>query len=207
MNKLYKFIIVIGILCVAGCTNLTSIDAYHSSNIQSIPPSQPIYRVPTSVNMNYPPNYGVISTTLVPQNIQDMVIPYAKMYAIDPLIIYAIIKAESNFNPSVKSHANCYGLMQLGLPTAQDVDPSVSVQDLFDPNNNIRIGTIFMKYCLMKYPNNLGYAVSAYNAGLGSVQRWVKANPNFTINDIPYKETRNYVQAIMNNYLKYSNLI
>jgi len=191
---------------LTGCSAL-NVGGNNTTSTTSVPPRKPVYVVPISSTLDYPPGYGVISTALVPQNIQNLVIPYAKMYNIDPLIIYAIIKAESNFNPSVKSYANCYGLMQLGLATAQDVDPSVTAQDLYDPETNVRIGSIYMKYCLMKYPNNLGYALSGYNAGLGNIQRWVKANPNFTINDIPYKETRNYVQAIMNNYLKYSNLI
>ncbi|MFO6422739.1 membrane-bound lytic murein transglycosylase MltC [Motilimonas sp. KMU-193] len=109
---------------------------------------------------------------------------YSKKYDIDESLIYAVMKTESSFNPYAVSHANAYGLMQVVPATAgRDVFEKVkqrsgepSRQFLFDPENNIDIGTAYLHILKTRYlkdiqdPQSLRYAIiSAYNGGAGNV--------------------------------------
>ncbi len=109
---------------------------------------------------------------------------YSQKYDIDESLIYAVMKTESSFNPYAVSHANAYGLMQVVPATAgRDVFEKVkqrsgepSRQFLFDPENNIDIGTAYLHILKTRYlkeiqdPESLRYAIiSAYNGGAGNV--------------------------------------
>ena len=123
-----------------------------------------------------------------------------------------MIKAESNFDPTVKSASDARGLMQLMEETAVErsniiADESVEVYDLYDPETNIRLGTSYLKYLIDLYDGNIVLAVTAYNAGLGNVEQWIKdgiiKKDGSDIENIPYQETSNYVRKILNNYQMY----
>lgn len=149
---------------------------------------------------------------IYPKEYQEYVEKYAKKYNIDPLLIFSIIKAESNFNPNAESASGAKGLMQLMDATAIELanninDPISDGENLFDPEKNIMLGTKYYSDLLKIYDNNMLLALTAYNAGIGNVNNWIEAgiikDDGSDIENIPYKETNMYVRKILRNYRMY----
>ena len=137
----------------------------------------------------------------------DSVSRHCEKYKIDPVLVTAIIKVESNFFRNAKSHRGAVGLMQLLPSTAQELAPELGLKkfnakDLEQPDINIRLGTYYLYKLKKEFMGDEVLALAAYNAGLGKVQSWHMQNPliSFDIADIPYKETRNYVTNVMKTY-------
>lgn len=125
---------------------------------------------------------------------------------VDPAWAYGIIRAESAWMTDAKSGANAYGLMQLLPGTAAKVAkanqlPYGGAGDLFDPDTNIALGTRYLGEMASRYDGSPWLATAAYNAGPEPVSRWVNArdslDPDFFIETIPYKETREYVSRVL----------
>lgn len=144
-----------------------------------------------------------------PQEYAEYVTRYAEECEVDPLLIYAIIKAESDFNPEAKSHNGAKGLMQLMDKTAIELSKNKEV-DLYDPETNIRLGTYYFSQLLEKYNSQVGIALAAYNAGMGNVNNWIERGTiqvdGSDLENIPYKETNMYVRRILNDYEMYRKL-
>jgi soluble lytic murein transglycosylase-like protein len=104
-------------------------------------------------------------------------------------LIKAIIKAESNFNPTAISPKGAQGLMQLMPATARDLQ----VADPFDPQANITGGTKYLRSLLESFGWDIELSLAAYNAGPGNVKK--------TVPNIP--ETREYVAKVLGNYQSY----
>lgn len=136
-----------------------------------------------------------------------------KKDALDPLIVLALIRQESVFNPLARSPVGARGLMQLMPATAKRMKRSVRDVHLVSPKVNIELGTKYFKGLVKRYDGNLVYVLSAYNAGEGRVERW-KGNSLFdsdkammrNIESIPFLETRNYVKLIFRNIFFYKLL-
>ena len=143
---------------------------------------------------------------------------YSQEYNVDENLVYAVIKAESNFNPNAKSSKNAIGLMQLMESTAKDIVKKVDLETLnedlqeklLEPDINIKLGTKYLSILMEKY-QNMEIAITAYNAGIGTVDNWIEKGiiraDGSDIENIPYKETNNYVRKILRDYKVYTNLM
>jgi soluble lytic murein transglycosylase-like protein len=116
-------------------------------------------------------------------------IGYSHNVDISPNLIKSIIKQESGFNPQAVSHAGAEGLMQLMPSTAK----LVGVENTMNPYDNLRGGVTYLAQMLQRFDGNLAKALAAYNAGPEAIDKY---------NGIPpYKETKNYVENIMRDFL------
>lgn len=125
---------------------------------------------------------------------RDFILRIANEYQVDPHLITAIIHSESNFNHQAISPKGALGLMQVMPQTAQ----RFGFKELFDPENNIRAGTAYLKWLLLRFNDDVTLAVAAYNAGENAVLRY-KGVP-------PYKETQNYVAKVLRGYKEYEHV-
>lgn len=138
---------------------------------------------------------------------------YSQEYKIDENLIYAIIKAESNFEVDAVSKSDAQGLMQLMYSTAEDIarkaDIELTKENIFEPDININLGTKYITELLQKY-ECLELALAAYNAGSGNVDKWIKngiiKEDGSDIENIPFKETNTYVRKILRDYEIYTQL-
>ena len=138
---------------------------------------------------------------------------YANEYNVDEYLIYAIIKAESNFEPNAESHRGAKGLMQLMYSTAEDISKRIDIElnedNILDPDININLGTKYISMLIQKY-NNINLALAAYNAGSGNVDGWIEKgtlkSDGSDIENVPFTETNNYVRKILRDYEIYKNI-
>ena len=138
---------------------------------------------------------------------------YAKEYDVDKYLIFAIIKAESNFDQDAVSHREAKGLMQLMYSTAEEIAKKVNVdlneENILEPDININLGTKYISMLIQKY-GNINLALAAYNAGSGNVDGWIEKGTlkedGSDIENIPFTETNNYVRKILRDYEIYKKL-
>jgi len=152
---------------------------------------------------------------LFPLPYKDEVFRSARERGLDPFDVAALIRQESEFNPQAKSHANAYGLMQV-LPSTgrmlgkqEGVGP-VRPMMLFNPALNIQLGTRYLRGQLDSWNGDWYQTLAAYNAGPGRVKQWLTwtrfDEPEEFVEDIPFNETREYVQAVLRNADTYREL-
>lgn len=143
--------------------------------------------------------------TQYPIKYQEWVEIYAEEFSLEKELVYAIIRTESKFDPYAVSNTGAKGLMQMQEETAKDCIrelklKNVKVQDLLEPEFNIRLGCYYFSKLLKRYQGNQDLAIAAYNGGPGNVEKWLK-NENYTnekgeLVHIPFPETRNYVKRV-----------
>lgn len=154
---------------------------------------------------------------IYPKTYSEIISVYAEEYDVEENLIYAVIKAESNFDNNAVSNKSAIGLMQIVEETAIDVarrnnieiDSENIEEELLDIDNNIHIGTRYLSMLLTQY-GNVEVALAAYNAGIGTVDNWIEKQiiqaDGTDIENIPYKETNNYVRKILRDYDVYNYL-
>lgn len=155
---------------------------------------------------------------MYPQKYDNFVTLYAKEYHVDANLVYAIMKAESNFDPNAISGKSAKGLMQLVDDTAIDIakrlNLHINIEELPERiqavDLNIQLGTKYISMLLERYNYNISVALTAYNAGIGTVDNWIEKGTikadGSDIENIPYKETNQYVRKILRDYKIYQNL-
>lgn len=133
-----------------------------------------------------------------PMPYRETVEKYCNEYGVERDLIYAVIKAESNFDPAAVSHAGAKGLAQLTDATAEYVAQMIGTEynsgDSFDAEKNIRLAVYYLRYLLDKYSDDLICTIAAYNAGEGNVDKWLSSDG--TIDTIPFGETQRYVKRV-----------
>lgn len=158
---------------------------------------------------------NIVVKKIYPKEYSEYVYKYSEEYNIDPLLTFAIIKAESNFNPNVVSSSNAIGLMQLMDATAEEIANKLDIlyvkkASLYNPELNIQLGTKYFSDLMREYDGNHLLALTAYNAGIGNVKKWIEQGTikqdGSDIENIPFKETNNYVRKIMRDYKIYKDL-
>lgn len=129
-----------------------------------------------------------ISSTNIPSAYLDIITKACDRHGVDPSLVHAIVKVESDFNPYALSRKGAMGLMQLMPQTAVEMN----VKNSFNPMENIDGGVKYLRYLIDRYEGNLSLALAAYNSGETAVKRWGTIPP--------FKETQNYVQRILKIY-------
>lgn len=139
---------------------------------------------------------------------------YAEQSAVDPYLMWAIMRRESAFRPEVASAADARGLMQVIPPTATEVARRLQLEpprpeELFAPELNLRLASWYLS-ALEKRFGHPALAAAAYNAGPAPVARWAQEKRELPLDlwveEIPYKETRGYVKQVVADYYVYRAL-
>ncbi|MDI6785330.1 MAG: tetratricopeptide repeat protein [bacterium] len=151
---------------------------------------------------------------LYPLNYFEFVSKYAKAYKLDPYLILAVIREESRYDPLALSKADARGLMQIipktGKNVAKKINIAFDINKLFIPKWNIKMGSWYLKELIVNYRGNKVLALAAYNGGPKNVDLWVTKYGLFDLDEfvenIPYKETREYVKRVMSSYQKYREI-
>jgi soluble lytic murein transglycosylase-like protein len=126
-----------------------------------------------------------VTSSSAGQRFEALVQEYASRQSLRPELVRAVIQVESGFNPLARSPKGAMGLMQLMPQTAREL----GVRNAYDPEENIRGGTRYLRLLLDKYAGNEELALAAYNAGSGAVDKYGRQVP-------PYRETRDYVRKV-----------
>jgi soluble lytic murein transglycosylase len=131
---------------------------------------------------------------------------------LDPLLIESLIRQESMFEPAAVSPADAHGLMQLLPGTAREVAegagrPLPDRTALHDPAVNVELGTVLLHRLVERHGGSRAKALAAYNAGDDAVAKWERRYPNRPEDEfvelISFRETRDYVKAVLGNYQTY----
>lgn len=141
---------------------------------------------------------AMIIYQMFPAPYGDIVEKYSSEYGVDQALIYAVIKAESNFDVSAVSSAGAKGLAQLTDETAQYLAEKIGIEyslgDSFKVETNIRLSAYYLKYLMNKYDSDLRCTIAAYNAGEGNVDKWLSSPDKMS--SIPFGETDRYLKRV-----------
>ena len=148
-----------------------------------------------------------VMRTIYPLRYADTIRQVSEKNDLEPTFVAAVIYTESRFRPDAESHQEAYGLMQLLPQSARFIERRSGIQgDFRDPKVNIRLGTWFLGYLNDRYDGDERLMLAAYNSGEGSVDAWT-SDEGFDIKkDIPYKETRQYVNRALEAQKTYQDL-
>lgn len=139
-----------------------------------------------------------------PIHYADLIAFYAEANELDPFMVAAVMRTESDYRPEVVSSAGAVGLMQIlpdtGVWLGERIGLEVDPADLTQPVLNIRLGSSFLRYLLNLFDGETATAIAAYNAGQGNVGKWLEndeySDDGRTLKHIPFAETRNYVERV-----------
>lgn len=152
---------------------------------------------------------------LYPMHYRILVEKYSDEYDLDPFLVAAIIRAESKFNEKARSPKEAKGLMQIAPITGEWAARQLEIKDyseemLYIPEINIRIGCWYIDRLRSEFDGRLQLILAAYNGGSGNVSKWLN-NPEYsqdgvTLHEIPFWETKAYVDKVLKSYKIYSLL-
>jgi len=155
------------------------------------PPSHPYSESPAIANYNVKARQNMSQL-----NYEEEILKASRKHGVDPDLVKAVIKVESDFNPNAISPKNAIGIMQLMPGTARDY----SINDPFDPKENIDGGVRALRDLMDYFNNDLALSLAAYNAGKEAVIKYGFRVP-------PYAETIDYVSRVFSRYvlIKWNN--
>jgi len=137
---------------------------------------------------------------------RDSIFSNARLYDLDPALIYGVIRQESAFMEDARSSVGALGLMQLMPSTGKQTARAINLRyrgqaSLISSNNNIRLGSAYLNKLMTRYNGSPVLAAAAYNAGPHRVSRWLPSdgdmNASLWMERIPFKETRTYVRRVL----------
>ena len=148
-----------------------------------------------------------VMRAIYPLRYEEIIREASEENGLEPSFVAGVIYTESRFRPDVESHREAYGLMQLLPQSARYIQRKSGIEgDYRDPKVNIRLGTWLLGYLEDRYEGDERLMLAAYNSGEGNVDAWV-SDEGFDIEkDIPYKETRNYVNNALEAQKAYQEL-
>ena len=147
--------------------------------------------------------------SLYPFPFADTILKWSQNRQLNPLLVTSLIRQESRFEPQIESSAGALGLMQVMPATGKNVAQQLSLPSysLTNPEDSINIGTFYLDYTHKKYNNNSMLAVASYNAGPHKVAQWIERygleDADEFVEQIPYRETKGYVESVFENYWNY----
>lgn len=136
--------------------------------------------------------FSVPVTTSDPSQFDELINNSSERYGVDPALVRAVVKAESNFNQAARSPKGALGLMQLMPDTAR----LYNIANVFDPMENIEGGVQHLRLLIDRYRGNLQLALAAYNAGIQAVEKYGGIPP--------FAETREYVKRVLSFHQRYT---
>lgn len=139
--------------------------------------------------------------SILPKPFQECVSKSSKKYNVSEPLIFAVMKAESLFNPYAESSAGAIGLMQLMLPTAKEIAKKtglsqINSETLKNPCISIELGTYYISWLMKNLNNDITLVSAAYNAGIGNVLKWRYDNEDIFTVTVPFAETKGYIERI-----------
>lgn len=145
---------------------------------------------------------------------KELIYKYSETYELDPLLASAVIKVESNFQPYAKSSRGAMGLMQIMPETGKEMARKLkikpfAVSDLNNPEINLRIGLYYLAHLKKQFNGDVYLTLAAYNGGSANVQKWLaekKIDRDGVVDQIPFEETKGFVQKVMRNYEWFKNV-
>lgn len=152
---------------------------------------------------------------LYPLKYEEAIIESARKYQLDPSLVAAIVFVESKYVPTASSYRGAMGLMQIMPDTGKWIAGQLGIKDfdknmLFDPVTNVFFGCWYLANLQQEFNNDLIVVLAAYNAGRGNVKRWLESNTwdgcQESINQLPFPETRRYIQQVLAVYEKYRQI-
>jgi soluble lytic murein transglycosylase len=161
--------------------------------------------VVAAVAVVVPMLHRAVREVTLPLRHEDIIRQQAREKRLDPALVAGVIFAESKFRDQT-SATGAKGLMQIQPETAKFIarrsgGAAFEIADLGTPQINIQYGTYYLRYLLDRYGENVVLAVAAYNGGETNVDRWIaesgRRGKAFKINDIPFPETRAYVNRVL----------
>jgi soluble lytic murein transglycosylase len=156
-----------------------------------------------------------IAKLLYPTYYTDLVLQHAQEYALDPLLVFSLIRQESLFEPFAVSSAAANGLMQVVPPTGREINsdlnwpPNYTTADLHKPYVVVRFGTYYLNKQRNFLEGDLYAALAAYNGGAGNALIWEErsgGDPDVFFSAVNFEETQRYIRAIAANYAIYHRL-
>ena len=143
----------------------------------------------------------------------DLIRKYAAEYDLEPSFVAGVICVESRFSEEAVSRAGARGLMQIMPATGEEIAEALGVpfhvEDLFEPETSIRFGCYYLRQQLDRFDQNAAVALAAYNAGPNKAAQWLSEyglDSKGRIAYIPYEETKNYVNRVLQAQENYQNL-
>lgn len=155
---------------------------------------------------------GAFNAYFYPMTYKDEILKLGNDFGVKSGLIASVANVESNFNEKACSNRGAIGVMQLMPSTAQwiagKLGESYSEEMLENGEYNLKLGSYYLSY-LIDYFDDERLGICAYNAGQGNVSAWLKnqdySKDGKTLEEIPFKETKNYLNKVYKNYNYYKN--
>lgn len=151
---------------------------------------------------------------MFPVNYEPYVYYYSVEYDLDPMMVFSVIRVESNFKHEAKSNKSATGLMQIMPETGEWIAEQMGMkdfnkEDLNNPEVSIMMGCWYLNNLKQEF-GDMDLVLAAYNAGRGNVNNWLKdyqySDDGIELKEIPFKETREYVVKVNLSYMIYKYL-